>query len=435
MPDKDRRTFLKTTALGAGTATLATALNVDRVHGANERIRIALIGSGGRGSLVARDFARLDGVEIAVVCDPDSGRAANAVKQLSNQPKPLNDFRAALDDKSIDAVIVATPDHWHAPAAIMAANAGKHVYVEKPCSHNLREGRMLVAAARRNESVVQHGTQSRSNPLISHAIRLLNDGVIGKVLTAKAWNVQRRGEIGHAEPSDPPSGLDYDMWVGPAPMVPFQANRLHYDWHWWYAFGTGDMGNDGVHELDIARWGLGVESHPSQVAALGAKLAFDDDQQFPDTQYAVFDYPATDNQSEQRQLIFEMRLWSRYGLEGVDNGNAFYGTEGWMLLSKRGIMKVFDERNRAKNVPQDLPKLSGHFQNFVDAIRGDESLRAEIEVGHRSASLCHLGNLAARLGESIRFDPKREIIDDNERANQLLGRKYRDKHWAVPGVA
>ncbi len=435
MKPTDRRSFLQTTALGATTATVATALSMRRAHGAAERTRLALIGCGGRGTSVIREFARLPNVDIGYVCDPDAGRATRAVEVLSNQARPLSDFRRALDDKSIDGVVIATPDHWHAPAAILAAAAGKHVYVEKPCSHNLREGRLLVEAARRNKRVVQHGTQSRSNDLVVQAITLLREGAIGDVLMAKAWNVQRRGEIGHAEPSAPPFGFDYDAWVGPAPMVPFQSNRHHYTWHWWYDFGTGDMGNDGVHELDIARWGLGVETHPSRITAIGGKLAFHDDQQFPDTQYVGFEYPAAGSNAGGKQLVFEMRLWSRYGLEGVDNGNAFYGTNGWLLVSKRGILRRFDALNRPQPVPESRPQLTSHFQNFIDAMRGEAEPRAGIETGHLSASLCHLGNVATRIGRSLQFDPATETIEQDAEANALLGRTYRaGGHWAIPAT-
>jgi predicted dehydrogenase len=185
----------------------------------------------------------------------------------------VSDLRRVLDDRTVDAVVVATPDHWHAPIAIMACEAGKHVYVEKPQSHNLRESRLLVDAARRNKVVVQHGTQSRSSPLIAGAVQMLREGVIGDVLVAKAWNIQRRGNIGRAAPSDPPPGLDYDLWVGPAEWMPFQKNRFHYDWHWWYNFGTGDIGNDGTHEIDYARWGLGVEGLPTTVTGRGASTS------------------------------------------------------------------------------------------------------------------------------------------------------------------
>ncbi|MGE3778371.1 MAG: Gfo/Idh/MocA family protein, partial [Pirellulaceae bacterium] len=409
----------------------ATAGSYRRAWGAKERLQVALIGCGGRGTGVAAEFAQLDGVELRYVCDPDASRAAAAAKRWG-QATVSSDFRRALDDKSVDAVIVATPDHWHAPAAILSCAAGKHVYVEKPCSHSFREGRWLVDAARRAGVRVQHGTQSRSIDLIHHGVQLLREGAIGKVLVAKAWNVQQRPPIGRASPSQPPSGVDYDLWVGPAPFLPYQSNRFHYTWHWWYNFGTGDMGNDGVHEIDIARWGLGVDTHPSTIQSIGSKYAYDDDQQFPDTQFAIFDYPGDGHVGSKRQLQFEMRLWSRYGLEGIDNGNAFYGTDGWMLLSKRGVLKLFDERNRPREVPGSPPRLSSHFQNFADAVRGRGTLRAEIEVGHLSAALCHLANVSARLGRTLHFDPTAERVDGDDEAQQMLARTYRDGHWAAP---
>ena len=244
-------------------------------------------------------------------------------------------------------VVVATPDHWHAPAAILACEAGKHVYVEKPQSHNLRESRLLLDAAQRNKVVVQHGTQSRSDPLVAGAVQMLREGVIGDVLVAKAWNVQQRGNIGHEQPSDPPAGLDYDMWVGPAEFVPFQKNRFHYQWHWWHNFGTGDIGNDGTHEIDYARWGLGVSGLPTTVTALGGKYFFDDDQEFPDTASCAFEWPGDGQAGSRRQLIFEMRLWSTNYPFNCDSGAEFYGTAGRMLLSKRGKVEVYGAREQA----------------------------------------------------------------------------------------
>ncbi|NQU22595.1 MAG: Gfo/Idh/MocA family oxidoreductase, partial [Candidatus Nealsonbacteria bacterium] len=248
MPRETRRSFLKKTAAAATFGLAATG----RAAGANERVVVGLIGCGGRGPGVAAAMGN-----VGFVCDPDAKRAAAAAKKFNvASGRAVTDMRRIFDDKSVDAVIVATPDHWHAPAAIAACEAGKHVYVEKPSSHNFRESRLLLDAARRNDVVVQHGTQSRSNPLIVGAMQMLREGVIGDVLVAKAWNVQRRRNIGHQQPSDPPDGVDYDTWVGPAQFVPFQRNRFHYDWHWWYNFGTGDVGNDGTHEIDYARWGL-----------------------------------------------------------------------------------------------------------------------------------------------------------------------------------
>jgi predicted dehydrogenase len=334
MNSSNRRTFLKnTTALAAGAAALGVAPSTGAA-GANEKIVIGLIGPGGMGTNLLKSFAAQKDVEIAYVCDVDATRMAAAAKTAEEiagkAPKAEKDLRHLLEDKAVDAVVIATPDHWHAPATILACDAGKHVYVEKPCSHNLREGRLMIDAARRARRVVQVGTQSRSTEHVRRAIELLHGGAIGEVLVAKVWNSQLRSSIGHAQPSDPPANLDFDAWVGPAPMVRYQSNLLPGIWRWWHAFGTGDMGNDGVHDLDIGRWGLGVETHPSTIAALGGKYFFDDDQQFPDTQTVIFEYPG----ERKKQLIFEQRIWSPYVQEGHENGNAFYGTKGMLILGK-----------------------------------------------------------------------------------------------------
>src|SRR6185295_9465077 len=243
-------------------------------------------------------------------------------------------MRRLLEVRDINAVFIATPDHWHAPAAILALNAGKHVYVEKPCSHNIREGRLMVDAARRARKICQVGTQSRSTEMNMTAIRMIHEGAIGDVLSVRVWNSQQRTAIGKLKPSDPPNDLDYENWVGPAPMVPYQANRAHGRWRWWYNFGAGDMGNDGVHDLDVARWGLGVDTHPSTITALGGKYFFDDDQEFPDTQTVIFEWPSVGKDGRKKQMIFEQRIWTPYKMEGYENGDAFYGTRGMIILGK-----------------------------------------------------------------------------------------------------
>lgn len=441
MTEQTRRRFLNTAGAGvAGTLVAGEALAANRAAGANERIQLGVIGAGGRGSGVARAFAGEKNCEVTWVCDPDAGRAgklAAALTKVRGNRKPAiaSDLRKVLDDSDVDAVLVATPDHWHAPAAILACNAGKHVYVEKPCSHNLREGRLLVEAARKNKRVVQHGTQSRNMRLIVDAMQMLREGIIGDVLMAKAWNVQRRRNIGHKKPGAVPKGVDYDQWVGPAAWMPFQANRFHYDWHWWHNFGTGDMGNDGVHELDIARWGLGVDTHPIRIAGLGTKLYFDDDQQFPDTQTITFEYPGNSKAAQKRMLVWEMRIWSRNYPQGIDNGAEFYGTKGRMVLSKRGQFQVFADRD--KRIKPSLKgkqrDLKSHHVDFLDCIGSGRKPNAEIEIGHLSASLCHLGNIATRLGRALQFDPNKEQIIGDEPANALLSRTYRKGgHWAIP---
>ena len=433
----DRRTFLQQAGLGALTTAAAVQLTAPaRAANANERIRIGLIGCGGRGTGVATTFTKLPNVELVYACDPDSTRRGVTAEKLGSASgrklEMVGDLRKVLDDKSINAVIIATPDHWHAPASLLALAAGKHVYVEKPCSHNIREGRLMVEAARRHKLTVQTGTQSRSGPHIRRAMELLHNGAIGEILVAKAWNSQKRRSIGHEMPSDKPADLDFDMWIGPAPMVPYQKNLLHYGWRWLYPFGTGDMGNDGVHDIDLARAGLGVQGHPSRVMAMGGKYFYDDDQQFPDTQTVLFEYPGAASTGRPKQLIFEMRLWSQYVQEGYENGNAFYGTKGMMLLGKGNNFQMFGIKNTPLETGTFTDREVPHAQNFIDCMRSGELPNADVEIGHLSASLCHLGNLATRVGRPLQFDPQKEQIIGDDEANQLVRRDYRAGHWATP---
>jgi predicted dehydrogenase len=427
MSTPNRREFLT----HAGAATLALAAPAQAAQ-ANDRITVGVIGCGGMGTSHAKTLAGRKDVTIAYVCDPDSKRAADAAKAVEagsgKAPTPVPDLRKVLDDKAVDAVWIATCDHWHAPAAILAADAGKHVYVEKPCSHNIREGRLMIEAARRNKRVMQVGTQRRSSEFAQKGVQALRDGAIGEVLVAKVWNSQLRRNIGHGKQAEPPAHLDFDLWTGPAPARPFQSNLLHYNWHWFFDFGTGDMGNDGVHQIDVARWGLGAEGHPTSVAALGGKYFFDDDQQFPDTQYAVFEYA---KDGRKKQLVYEMRIWAPYPQEGEDNGNAFYGTKGMMVLGRAG-WQIFGPRGEPGPSMKGAISLEPHHSNFLACIRSGARPNADIEVNHPSSTLCHLGNLAARLGRSLRFDPDREQVLGDDEANKLVRRSYREGHWAAP---
>jgi predicted dehydrogenase len=436
MTTTDRREFLKRSAQAAATVTALAQSSGALARDANEQFVVGVIGPGGMGSHHVNLLSKNEQVRVAYVCDVDETRLASAAatveKQSGTAPKAVKDLRRVLDDKSVDAVWIATPDHWHGPATILACDAGKHVYVEKPCAHNIREGRLMIEAARRNNRVVQVGTQSRSTAHVQAAMDRLQSGKIGQVLVSKAWNSQKRKSIGRAKPSDPPSTLDYDLWTGPAPLVPYQSNLLPGIWRWWYNFGAGDMGNDGVHDIDLACWGLGVDTHPTSVAALGGKYFFDDDQQFPDTQYVVFEYAAEGKQPK-RQLIFEQRIWSPYVQEGFENGNAFYGTEGMLMLGKRGGFKVFGPRNKLiEEVTAGEPNLPAHHQNFLECIVSGARPNADIEINHRSSALCHLGNIATRVGGPIHFDPQAEQISGNAEAGSLVRRAYRDGHWAVP---
>jgi predicted dehydrogenase len=311
-------------------------------------------------------------------------RLAAAARKLDiADGKAVSDMRRIMDDPAVDAIYIAAPDHWHAPAAILACEAGKHVYVEKPCSHNVREGRLLIEAARRNKRVVQHGTQVRSTPMFIEAIQMLREGVIGDVLVCRCWNVQKRDNIGHQQPTEPPPGLDYDTWVGPAEKDPYRENCIK-GWHFRYNYGTGGIGNDGIHDVDYARWGLGVETHPSKINAGGGKYFFDDDQQFPDTHLVSFEYPGDGRPGSQRMLVYEQRLWSTNfpSVYNCDSGVEYYCTDGRMFLSRRGKIQLLDARNKRQDIDIETEgqDTGAHVADFIDAIRNGRRPRARPRV-------------------------------------------------------
>jgi len=436
--ESTRREFLEAASAGLA-AGMVAAGTASAAQGANSKLVVGLVGCGGRGTHDAGLFKNTPNVELAYVCDVDAARRESAAKSLGvPMGKAVADMRKVLDDKSVDIVIVATPDHWHSPAAILACDAGKHVYVEKPISHNVRESRLLVEAASRNKVHVQHGTQSRSTPMMIEAVKLLREGIIGDVLSAKCWNIQRRNALPAGQDTDPPAGLDYDNWVGPATLIPYRTNRVHNRWTMWYHFGAGEAGNDGVHDIDYTRWGLGVEMHPSKVSAIGGKYFFSDDQEFPDTQQVTFEYAGADPPGDgkpggKRMLIYEQRLWTTNYPHHCDSGAEFYGTKGQMFLSRRGKVEVLEDRNK----PIEIKIAPGaqndvlHVQNLCDAIRSGVKLNADALTGHLSTSLCHWANIATRVGRSLTIDPQAEKVLDDEAANALVRREYRT-HWGTP---
>jgi len=273
-----------------------------KVLGANERVRCALVGCGGRGTYDAGVLDAHKNAELVYVVDPHQGRLTAAARKFPSA-KPIRDFRKALDDKSLDAVIIATPVHWHGPGTVAACNAGKHVYVEKPCSHNVREGRLLVEASKRNKRVVQHGTQVRSTPTIVGGVKLLREGIIGDVMMARAWNIQRRPGTGPGKPEQPPAELDFDAWLGPVPKVDYHST-LFRGWNWLRHFGTGEIGNDGIHDIDYARWGLGVDTHPELISGVGGRYLYDNGAEFPDTQQVSFEYASAKPGGPNRILFY-----------------------------------------------------------------------------------------------------------------------------------
>ena len=423
-----RRTFLASSAAAVAASAAPAALRADRLP-------IALVGCGGMGTNHLRLLAARKDIDLRYVCDADASRLANAAKIAADgghPVKPVGDLRRVLDDKAVVAVWHATPDHWHTPGAILTADAGKHVYVEKPCSHNVREGRLLVEAADRNKVVVQVGTQSRSTPTVAEAMKRLHDGAIGEVLVAKAWNSQLRRNLGKVKPSEPPKGLDWTMWQGMVPEAPFYANRVPGMWRFFFDYGAGDIGNDCVHDGDVAAWGMQFDRLPNRVAALGGKLFFDDDQQWPDTQYAVCEYDAPGGKGRPRQFIFEQRIWSPYVQEDYENGAAFYGTNGMLIVGHSVGWRLYGPRNKPIEQMKGSPDLSAHHTNFLESVRGNAKPTAPALAGHVSAGLCHLINISTRLGRTIRLDPAAEKVLGDDEANRMLTRKYREGHWAVP---
>ena len=384
---------------------------------------MAVIGAGGRGTQVGSGFAALPGAVVKYVCDVDSAHALAVSKAMAQkqgtEPTPVENLRQVLEDKSVEAVAIATPDHWHAPAAILAVLAGKHVYVEKPCCHNPREGEMLLEAARKHNRVVQHGTQRRSYPRVVEAIERVRAGDIGKVYLSRGWYNNNREETGRRTPVKTPPELNWDLWQGPAPRREYTENVVHYKWHWYWNWGTGELGNNGIHSLDVCRWGLGVE-YPRKVTAGGGRYHFEDDQETPDTMSVTYDFG-------DKAIIWEGRSCNRHGFEGSGFGIAFYGQKATLVIDGGGY-RLLDPRDK------ELEKQSGpandapHFQNFLDCVQSGKRPVADIEEGYKSTLLCHLGNIAYRSGGAISCDQKNGHVIDNPRAAALWARDY-EKGW------
>jgi predicted dehydrogenase len=348
--------------------------------------------------------------------------AAPQAPATSDPPPPtsVKDFRRVLEDKAVQAVAIVTPDHWHAPMAILACKAGKHVYVEKPCSHNPREGELIIEAARKYNRVVQHGTQRRSWPGIVKAVHAVRGGEIGNVRFARAWYANERKSIGRGKGVAVPSTFDYAMWQGPAPERPFRDNLVPYNWHWFWHWGTGELGNNGVHFLDIARWGMNVD-YPKRVSSSGGRYFFSDDQETPDTQTAAFEFG-------DRMILWEHRSSQPRGIDGDRSGASFHGDKGTIQLTRNGF-KHFDLKDKLVSESDDPIDLDhAHMTDFVDAARKGRRPNADIEDGHKSTLLCHLANIALRTGRTLNVDPKSgHILDDKDAESRFWGREYRSE--------
>lgn len=416
-----RRQFVKQTTVA--TAALATVGPSLHAQDANNKLVVAVMGTNGRGLAHINALLSIPNVEIAYICDVDDkamekGMHAVAKKQ-EKKPQGIKDFRKALEDKSVDVLTIATPNHWHAPATIFACAAGKHVYVEKPGSHDPREGELMVAAARKNNRVVQMGNQRRSVPWMIELMEKLKGGEIGDLKFARCWYNNARGSIGHGKEAPAPATLDYSLWQGPAPERPYKDNLIHYNWHWFWHWGNGEIGNNGVHSLDLARWGLEVDC-PKRVTCGGGRYHFKDDQETPDTYVTTYDFG-------DKGIVWEGHSCHPRGFEGVGFGVTFYGTNGALVIAGDSF-KVCDMNGKVLREFAGKRTDVDHFQNFFNCIRDGKRPNAEIEDGQKATLLCHLGNIAWRVGRTINMNTEtRKIVGDKE-ATALWGREYR-KGW------
>ena len=452
-----RRDFIKkSTASGAGLATLggiSFITHPEKVFGANDRVRVAVIGIRGQGFSHIRRYAALANAEVAAICDVDENVIKRRLEDMKErgipEPKTFTDFRKVLEDKTIDAVSIATPNHWHSLMGIWAIQAGKDAHIEKPCSHNWWEGRQLVRAVERSDRIVSRGTNSRAGEAILEAIAKLREGVIGDVYLSRGLCYKLRDTIGRKGPEKVPSGVNYDLWTGPAPMKAFTQNRFHYNWHWIWDTGNGDLGNQGVHEVDIARWGLGVR-YPNKVSAIGGHFMFDDDQETPNTLNCAFEFDMPNG--KRKMMEFEVRHWISnpecgigtpafgggkgvpfVGAAGAPQrkrapnsiGNIFYGSNGYMAIGGHDTYRTWVG-------PEQEAGPSGKgggnlWANFIDCVRSrkKENLLAPIEEGHISTTLVHLANASYRLGRTLHFNPATQEVIGDDAANRMLHGQYR----------
>ncbi len=403
-----------------GQAEPARAAAPAKKVGANERVRVACIGFRGQGRSHIGAYAGKDDAEVVALVDVDKAQWSKGIKICKDrgqkkEPRCFQDLRKALDDKTINAVSIATPNHWHALAAILAMEAGKDVYVEKPVSHNVSEGRRMVEAARRWGRICQTGTQCRSYKGTRDAVEYVHDGKIGKLLVARGLCWKNRGPIGLVEGDQPiPESIDYNMWIGPAPMKPLRRRQLHYDWHWIWDYGNGDLGNQGIHQMDIARWGLFKQELPQSVIGVGGRFGYKDNGETPNTHITFCDYGDC-------QLTFEVRGLTTQPFKGAKVGVIFHGTEGYVVLDEYRHGTAFDLDG---NKIREFEGGGDHHGNFLDAVRSRKhtDLNADILQGHLSSALCHLGNLSYRVGEQVPFDPRAKAFGDNKEAFATLER-------------
>ena len=438
--DINRRSFIKTVAtgsLGLGVVTSVSPFNILSAYPVKDKYRVAIMGVNGRGSQHIEGYAKVPNAEIAYICDVDSRAVENGINLamkagVQNKPKGVADFRRALDDKTIDAISIAAPDHWHAPAAILGLKAGKNVYVEKPGSHNPAEAELLSQASLKYGKVVQMGNQRRSWPRVQEAIAELHNGVIGNVYYARAWYTNDRPTIGTGKEAAVPSWLDFDLWQGPAPRKAYKDNLIHYNWHWFWHWGTGEILNNGTHFIDLARWGLNVH-YPIKAYSTGGRFQYKDDWQTPDTQVATFDFEGG------KTILWEGRSCNRRGINDMGSGVSFHGENGTLELLDNSY-KVYDNKNKlVKSVESTTNTIvdqkgpgfdmdKGHFANFINGIDKGEKLFSPYPETAKSVLLCHLGNISYRTGRALNIDNKTGKIINDVEAMKFWSREY-EKGW------
>ena len=442
-----RRSFIKNLAISTAAVSVGgvlpgfSAKSYKNIIGANDKIRMGAVGVNSRGNVLAEGFARESGCEISYVCDVDKRAMAKCIASVEkisgNRAIGEKDIRKMLEFKDLDAVIIATPEHWHAPGALMAMKAGKHVYLEKPTSHNPAENEILMEAVKKYKVVAATGMQRRAWPNVRNAIKEIQEGAIGNVYYAKAWYTSNRESIGRGKTVSVPEWLDWDLWQGPAPRVKeFRDNYLHYNWHWFYNWGTGESGNNAVHFIDLLRWGMGLE-FPTEVNSMGGRFRYEDDWQFPDTQVINFGF------DDNKMITWEGRSCNNKSIEGTTVGAQFYGEKGTLFISSGNSYQIFDLKNQLiKDVKSEIEFRQGdirnpsqqldafHFSNFLDGIRKNTPLFADINEGAISTTLALLGNIAQRTKSSLKTDPSNGHILNNKNANKLWTRKY-EKGWEM----
>jgi len=433
--DTSRREFIRQSTSTAAVVAATTALGGVQALavGKSTTVRLGIIGCGGIMKVHVRGLVgRREDVSISWLCDVDPQQIDKMAKTISGRsaspPRRTNRYEDILEDPAVDACIVATPHHWHAPIALQAMQAGKDVYLEKPLSHVFGEGPLLVAAAKQYNRVLQQGSQMRSSPVTVKAGQLLREGIIGEVKVARAWTAEKRLVIPPVPDSAPPAGVDYDRWLGPAPVHAFNPLRFHKKWRLFRDYANGNIGDDGIHDLDMATWALDIDTLPREITSRGGQMMPGESaSEYPDNMNVVFEYP------DGRLITYENYPFTAYGMHGFDNGNVFYGTEGYMVFSRRGAFSVFLGQKNEPG-PTEGKELRGqrgyaeHMGNFLQAVRDRSPVNAPPEVAHRSCALVHLGNIAYRVQGRLDFDPQKEQFVNCDKANALLTKKYRQPY-------